>query len=217
MKRILIYILLLACAATTVRCTEQTAAPEWSSELEEMTYTSYWYYTYEAVETLGHEAMGLAATADFNPYAVAERGDTLFVANSAAAGNSLILYSKKDKRPLGTINAWTVNNTEKKFTSPINAIVATNNRLYVAERQSLIHVFSLPDMKYFSCIGNGNWSGPVFQAQAMTVKDGLIFARDKDGKVSVYKESDVNRYWKRRANSLSDAMRETAQLGSLPH
>lgn len=36
------------------------------------------------------------------------------------------------------------------------------------------------------------------------------------GKI-LYKESDVNRYWKRRANSLSDAMRETAQLGSLPH
>ena len=191
MKRILIYILLLACAATTVRCTEQTAAPEWSSELEEMTYTSYWYYTYEAVETLGHEAMGLAATADFNPYTVAERGDTLFVANSAAAGNSLILYSKKDKRPLGTISTWTVNDAEKNFTSKINAITVTDERVYVAEQQSLIHVFSLPGMEYCSCIGNGNWSGPVFQAQAMTVKDGLIFARDKNGKVSVYKESDV--------------------------
>ena len=28
MKRILIYILLLACAATSVRCTEEAAAPE---------------------------------------------------------------------------------------------------------------------------------------------------------------------------------------------
>ena len=43
---------------------------------------------------------------------------------------------------------------------------------------------------------------PVFQAQAMTVKDGLIFARDKNGMVSIYKEEDatpenyqkVNRY-----------------------
>lgn len=58
MKRILIYTLLLACAATSVRCTEEAAAPEWSSELDEMAYTSYWYYTYEAVETLGMKRWG---------------------------------------------------------------------------------------------------------------------------------------------------------------
>lgn len=191
MKRTFLYVLLLACAATAVRCTEETAAPEWSSDLEEMTYTSYWYYTYEALETINHETLGLAEAADFNPYAVAERGDTLFVANSVAAGNSLILYSKKAKRPLGTVNTWTVNDAEKNFTSKINAIAVTDERLYVAEQQSLIHVFSLPGMEYCSCIGNGSWSGPVFQAQAMTVKDGLIFARDKNGNVSVYKESDV--------------------------
>ncbi len=189
MKRTFTYTLLLACVLTSMRCTEGTSIPD-VDDMDNLNYTSYWYYNYEALQTVNHETLGLEQAADFNPYAVAQRGDTLFVAN-LAAGNSLILYSKKAKRPLGTINAWTVNNTEKKFTSPINAIVATNNRLYVAERQSLIHVFSLPDMKYFSCIGNGNWSGPVFQAQAMTVKDGLIFARDKDGKISVYKESDV--------------------------
>lgn len=191
MKRTLAYVLLLACAATAVRCTEETAAPEWSSDLEEMTYTSYWYYTYEALETINHETLGLAEAADFNPYAVAERGDTLFVANSVAAGNSLILYSKKTKRSLGTVSTWTINDAEKNFTSKINAIAVTDERLYVAEQQSLIHVFSLPGMEYCSCIGNGSWSGPVFQAQAMTVKDGLIFARDKNGNVSVYKESDV--------------------------
>ena len=60
----------------------------------------------------------------------------------------------------------------------------------------------MPELSYLTCIGNGQWSGPVFQAQAMTVKDGLIFARDKNGMVSIYKEEDatpenyqkVNRY-----------------------
>ena len=61
----------------------------------------------------------------------------------------------------------------------------------MAERQSCIHVFQLPDLSYLTCIGNGKWSGPVFQAQALTVKDGLIFARDKNGQVSIYKESDA--------------------------
>lgn len=31
----------------------------------------------------------------------------------------------------------------------------------------------------------------MFQVQALAVKDGLIYARDKNGNVSIYKESDV--------------------------
>ena len=167
MKRTLLYTLLLACALTGMRCTEGTTLPD-VDDLGNLNYTSYWYYNYEALQTVNHETLGLGAAADFNPYAVAQRGDTLFVANIGTAGNSLILYSKKDKRPLTTIKTWQFNDAEKNFTSKINAIVATDERLYVAEQQSLIHVFSLPDMEYFSCIGNGAWSGPVFQAQAVT-------------------------------------------------
>lgn len=192
MKRTFIYTLLLVCAMLSVRCTEEKIASEPITEQEEEgDYKSYWYYTYEALDAIDHKTLGLEAAADFSPYAVAQRGDTLLVANISKTRNSLILYSKKAKRPLRTISTWTVNGAEKNFTSNINAIVVTDDRLYVAEQQSLIHVFSLPNMEYFSCIGNGNWSGPVFQAQAIAVKEGLIFARDKDGKVSVYKESDV--------------------------
>lgn len=190
MKRTFIYTLLLACALTGMRCTEGSTVPE-IDDLENIPYTSYWYYNYEALDAINYETMGLAAAAEFKPFTVAQRGDTLFVANIGTAGNSLILYSKKDKRPLTTIKTWTFNGAEKNFTSNINAIAVTDDRLYVAERQSLIHVFSLPGMEYYSCIGNGQWSGPVFQAQAMTVKDGLVFARNKNGCVRVYKESDV--------------------------
>ena len=100
------------------------------------------------------------------------------------------------------MQSWQHDGGEKSFGSQIEAIVPSGNRLYVAERQSRIHVFRLPELSYLTCIGNGQWSGPVFQAQAMTVKDGLIFARDKNGMVSIYKEEDatpenyqkVNRY-----------------------
>lgn len=195
MKRILLtYILPAACAMLGVRCTEDAAAPEWSSDLDEMTYTSYWYYTYEALDTVDYETLGLETAAAFKPYAVAERGDTLFVANSGTAGNSLILYSKKAKKPLKTISTWTVNDTEKNFMSTINAIVPTADRLYITEITSFIHVFSLPDMEYLTCIGTGSYNAaasPVCNVQALAVKDGLIYARDKPGTISIYKESDV--------------------------
>lgn len=189
MKSYIHSVLLLISGILAAQCTKSNdAAP---IDPDNQNYTSHWYYSYEVLDIVTNETLGLATTDEFNPYTVAERSDTLFIANSISAGNSLILYSKKAKRPLKTINKWTINGAEKNFTSKINAIVVTGERLYVAEQQSLIHVFSLPDMTYFSCIGNGNWRGPVFQAQAITVNDGLIFARNKDGKVRIYKESAV--------------------------
>lgn len=165
-------------------------------------YNSYWYYSYEAAQQINAQTLGMETAEDFTPYTVAHLGDTLFIANIGKAGNSLLLFSIKKGERLGALQTWQHDGGEKSFGSPIEAIVPSGNRLYVAERQSRIHVFRLPELSYLTCIGNGQWSGPVFQAQAMTVKDGLIFARDKNGMVSIYKEEDatpenyqkVNRY-----------------------
>lgn len=193
MKRTFLYTLLLACAITSIRCTQKDIVPE-IKDIDSMNYTSYWYYTYEALDVITYETMGLKATAEFKPYTVAERGDTLFVANTGTVGNSLIVYSKKAKRPLKTISNWTINGTQKNFQSEINAIVPTEDKLYITEITSFIHVFSLPDMEYLTCIGTGSYNAaasPVCNVQALTVKDGLIYARDKTGTISIYKESDV--------------------------
>lgn len=146
-------------------------------------YNSYWYYSYEAAQLIDAETLGMETAEDFTPYTVAHLGDTLFIANIGKAGSSLLLFSIKKGERLGTLQSWQHDGGEKSFGSQIEAIVPSGNRLYVAERQSRIHVFRLPELSYLTCIGNGQWSGPVFQAQAMTVKDGLIFARDKNGMV----------------------------------
>ncbi len=164
--------------------------------------TSHWYYSYEAARLIGAEELGMGAAEDFTPNAVAHVGDTLFIANMGQAGHSLLVYGLGEERLLRTVKSWTAGGAERGFGSPIEAIVPAGDRLYVAERQSRIHVFRLPGLEYVTCIGNGQWSGPVFQAQAVAVTGGLVFARDKDGKVSVYREADatpendqkVNRY-----------------------
>ena len=154
---------------------------------EDDKYTSYWYYSYEAVQLLTAETLGLKE--EFNPFTTTHLGDTLFVAN--LVDNSLLLIDLRTNQVMRTLRTWDFNGQEKSFGSQIEAIVPAGNRLYVAERQSRIHVFELPGLDYISCIGNGNYNGPVFQAQAMTVKDGLVFSRDKNGTVSIYKEEDV--------------------------
>ncbi|MDE7450701.1 MAG: quinoprotein amine dehydrogenase, partial [Alistipes sp.] len=190
MKSYIYPVLLLVCGTFAAQCSKSTdPAPV---DPDNQNYTSYWYYNYEAMSVLNHETMGLATADEFKPRTVSDRGDTLFVANAGTGGNSLILYSKKNKRTLSTIKTWTFNNAEKKFGSLIEAIVPTNDRLYVAERNSRVHVFLLPDMQYYTCIGNGEWgSGQIFQAQAMTVTNGLIFTRSKDGYIRFFRESDV--------------------------
>ncbi len=192
MKRTLLYILLFACALTAVRCTEETNEPEKGVDFEKADYTSYWYYAYEATDFVTYETMGLAEAANFNPSTVVQRGDTLFVANGG--GSSLIFYDKKNRKPLKTVSTWTVAGAEKKFLSPIEAMTVAGNRLYVSERSNMIHVFGLPDMEYLTCIGTGSFNAaasPVCNALALAVKDGLIFARDKTGPISIYKEADV--------------------------
>ncbi len=210
MKFNLHHILWIACCGLlSVQCSEKSDPAD--PDTENGNYTSYWYYCYETGNLLTNENMGLEA-GQFTPYTVAGRGDTLFVAN-IAEGSSLILFDLKNNRPFRTLSSWIVNGAEQKFISPIEAIVVTDTRLYVAERQSYIHVFDLPDLNYIVSIGNGRWSGPVFQAQALAVKNGLIYARDKDGGVSVYKESDavpekagkINRYKKMGGGSANNA------------
>ena len=189
MKHTFLYILLLACAATGAGCTEGSKDVDY----EKASYTSYWYYNYEALEVVNYAALGMESSASFNPFTVVQRGDTLFVAN-AGGGSSLIVYDKKTKKPLKTVSTWTVAGKEKKFASLIEAMAVAGNRLYVSERSNLIHVFTLPDMEYCSCIGTGSFNAaasPVCNAQALAVKDGLVFARDKTGTVSIYKEADV--------------------------
>lgn len=188
MKRIS-YILLLACAATGVCCTEENKDVDYEST----SYTSHWYYNYEALNVIDYETLGMESSAEFNPFTVIERGDTLFIAN-AEGGSSLIVFNKKNNKPLKTVSTWTVAGKEKKFASRIEAMAVAGNRLYVSERSNMIHVFGLPDMNYITCIGTGSFNAaasPVCNVQALAVKDGLVFARDKTGPISIYKEADV--------------------------
>ena len=121
-------------------------------------YNSYWYYSYEAAQLIDAETLGMETAEDFTPYTVAHLGDTLFIANIGKAGSSLLLFSIKKGERLGTLQSWQHDGGEKSFGSQIEAIVPSGNRLYVAERQSRIHVFRLPELSYlffFSAVSKG--------------------------------------------------------------
>ena len=64
----------------------------------------------------------------------------------------MLVFNTKEGRLLDVVKSWQFDNEEKNFGSSIEAIVPAGNRLYVAERQSRIHVFELPDLTYVTCI-----------------------------------------------------------------
>ena len=173
----------------------QASAPEasagnGSAATADPGYTSWWYYSYEALGTLSAADLGLAE-GNFKPYTIAHRGDTLLIANTGGATHAFLLYDLKSRRVLRTVDGWSFNGETHTFTSPVEAFALTDERLYVSERGARIHVYELPDLNYVTCIGNGNWWGEVFQPQALAVRDGLLFARDKDSRISIYREADA--------------------------
>lgn len=174
---------LLLFGALAVQCSDKND----SSDGPSGKYTSFWYYSYAATDQLTAETMGLEA-GKFTPYTIAQRGDTLFIANTA--DKSLILFDLKTHKPFRTLSSWTIKGgATKKFSNNIEAIVFTDERVYVEDRGSYIHVFDLPDLNYVTHLGNGQYWNAVFEPQALAVKDGLIYARDKNGMVSIYQES----------------------------
>lgn len=152
------YLLLTLSILTIVRCGKSDeGSPSPAPEAEK--YESYWYYSYEAERVLTAEDL---SADDFTPYTLGSLGDTLFVACNA--DNSLLLFDTQREKVLRTLDSWDFNGEQKHFDSRIEAIVPTAGRLYVAERESRIHCFTLPALEYAGCIGNGNWNNAVFQA-----------------------------------------------------
>ena len=190
MKSYIYPVLLLVCGTFAAQCSKSTdPAPV---DPDNQNYTSYWYYNYEALDIVTHETLGFTTANEFNPGTVAQRGDTLFIANTGTP-SGLIVFDKKNKRPFKTVKTWTVNGAEKSFAdnSPIYAIAPTTDRVYVSEKSSCIHVFALPEMNYLTCIGTGSSDTKgvkIMNVQALAVKDGLLYTRDKTGQIGIYKE-----------------------------
>ncbi len=189
---------------------------------EEKTYTSYYYYSYEAEQQLSAVDFDLKE-GEFTPGATCAKGDTLFVANIQQGHYSLELYDKKNRRHLMSLRSWSYGDSRQEFQSPIEAVsISPANRLYVLSRETRIDVFSLQDLKFVTRIGTGAWSDGVsglFQAQAMTVSaDGKIIARTKR-EIVVYREEDVTseKYQNIPFYSRSDPAGMDTNNGFYPH
>lgn len=184
---------LLLLAFITGSCTEEEK-PEINPNLKpEETYTSYYYYSYEAARQLSATDFSLEE-GQFTPGPTYIKGDTLFIANIQSGVFSLELYDRTQNRHLTSLRSWKYKDAEQKFPDRIEAIGVSANRLYLANKGSQIDVFDVQTLEFITRIGTGNWgdgTNQMVHSHAMTITpEGNILVRTKKN-LLVYREADV--------------------------
>lgn len=175
---------------------EDTELPKEDEDEPEASYTSYWYYSYEAANVLSAKEFGLEASQFLPGYSLV-KGDTLFLANNAnAQGRSLLVYNLKSRQMIKTIDSWTeANGTETPIgvngdtSNNIEAMTISHNILmFVVRRGSFVYTYKLPSLEPLVRFGHQNYnSSSVSEAQAMVATDEYLFARQKNGSISIFK------------------------------
>lgn len=194
MKKDIFYALFLLLQAFLLGSCSEKEIPEVSPvQKPEEAYTSYYYYSYEAMRQLSATDFSLSE-GKFTPGPACIKGDTLFVANIQDGAFSLELYDRTKNRHLTSLKSWKYKNTEQKFPNKIEAIGVFGNRLYLANKSSQIDVFDMRTLEFITRIGTGNYGDgntQMVHAHAMVITpDGNIMVRTKKN-LLVYRESDV--------------------------
>ncbi|WP_294470767.1 hypothetical protein [uncultured Bacteroides sp.] len=190
--------LLLLLSFVIGSCTEEekpegTPTVPVQKDQEEEPYTSHYYYSFEAVRQLSATDFGLK-DGKFTPGPAYLKGDTLFVANIQSETLSLELYDRTNNRHLTSLKSWKYKEAEQKFPEKIEAIAASGNRIYLANKSSQIDVFDINTLEFITRIGDGNWGetkNQMMHSHAMVITpDGNIIVRTKKN-LLVYQEVDV--------------------------
>ena len=118
------YILIILLGILTAQCSKDEIADLEPDLTDPDDYNSYWYYSYEAAQLIDGHTFGMEAE-EFTPYTVVHLGDTLFIANTGNAGNSLMLFSQKENKLLKKLKTWNLNVKSQQFESSIEDIVTS--------------------------------------------------------------------------------------------
>lgn len=156
-------------------------------------YTSYFYYSYAAQGSLNATTFGLDA-ANFEPGAMSQAGNRLYIANRKANMQSIIVYDIEARQVVDILRSWEYNG--KTYTFPnenIDEVYVSEGKLYVANRSSKIEVFDAETLNYITRIGEGSWGETTYRLHhtfAIAQKDSLLFVREKNRLVT-YLVSDI--------------------------
>lgn len=161
--------------------------------IEVHSYTSYFYYSYATQNSLTAASFGLSAS-EFEPGAMSQAGNRLYIANRKANAQSIIVYDLESQQVVDIIRSWEYNGQTYTFPNEnIDEVYVSEGKLYVANRSSKIEVFDAETLQYITRIGEGVWGETTYRIHhtfAIIQQDSLLFVREKNRLVT-YKVSDI--------------------------
>lgn len=161
--------------------------------LEVHSYTSYFYYSYASQLKLNAATFGLEESA-FEPGAMSQWNNRLYIANRKANAQSIIVYDLETRQVVDILRSWSYN--DKSYTFPnesIDEVYVSEGKLYVANRSCKIEVFDAETLQFITRIGEGAWGETTYRIHhtfAIIQQDSLLFVREKNRMVT-YKVSDI--------------------------
>ncbi|MGQ7944288.1 hypothetical protein [Flavobacterium sp. WC2509] len=174
MKKIASFILLI-CVFTN--CTKD------SYETAEPTNYNYYYPSDEASITAKQIGDG---TGVLDPKGIAVANDKLYICN----GDVLEIFNAKTLAYIKTIKDYTKGSTTIPLTR-LSSVCIDNGRIYLGSINSRIFVFDEATNAGINTIGSGNWWDTFVHVFGLTVKDGLLFVKEKETTIKVLETSKI--------------------------
>lgn len=174
MNKIAFFILLLC---TFTNCSKD------SNETADPTNYTYYYPSDEATITAKQIVDG---TGTLDPKGIAVANDKLYVCN----GDVLEVFNVKTLSFIKTIKEYTKGTTTIPLTK-LSSVCIDNGRIYIGSVDSRLFVIDEITNLGINTVGNGQWWQTFVHVFGVTVKDGLLFIKEKETSIKVFETSQI--------------------------
>jgi hypothetical protein len=174
MNKIAFFILLLCTFTNCSKDSDETAEP---------TNYSYYYPSDEATITAKQIGDG---TGTLDPKGIAVANDKLYICN----GDVLEVFNAKTLSYIKTIKEYTKGTTTIPLTK-LSSVCIDNGRIYLGSVDSRLFVIDEITNLGINTVGNGQWWQTFVHVFGVTVKDGLLFIKEKETSIKIFETSQI--------------------------
>lgn len=174
MKKIASFILLLCLFTNCTKDSYETAEP-----------TNYNYYYPSDVASITAKQIG-DGTGVLDPRGIAVANDKLYICN----GDVLEVFNAKTLAYIKTIKNYTKGTITIALTR-LSSVCVDNGRIYIGSIDSRLFVIDEATNQGINTVGNGEWWNTFVHVFGVTVKEGLVFVKEKETTIKVFETSQI--------------------------
>lgn len=149
----------------------------------EPTIYNYYYPTDEKAITA--ESIS-GSNGAFDPKAIAISKEKLYVCN----GNVLEVFDALTLNHLKTVSNYVKGNTIIALTN-LTSVCIDNGRIYLGSTDSRLFVMDEATLTGINTVGNGQWWQTFVHVFGVTVREGLVFVKEKNTTIKVFETSQI--------------------------